>query len=226
MSAELSISDTPFGRFLSAKKVQSQGGDWIQPMINAAVAGSDDAVAELMPVKNRKDVRKGLASMYLARGDAAGLVGCYDGEDADYLDRYCGLDGNRTVEVARLMGGSRGLDWLKRGCLKDMDECRRELVSMARSGEHNSKQLVYILHDIGEELESAKLYMAMYGDRSLPSVKWLSKVCEEAAAKEFLRFRFEQLGETAVFESIFVDDGYEKRSKPKRNGRGGKGRRR
>ena len=226
MSAELGISDTPFGRFLSAKKVQSQGGDWIQPMINAVVAGSDDAVAELMPVKNRKDVRKGLASMYLARGDAAGLVGCYDGEDADHLDRYCGLDGDRTVEVARLMGGSRGLDWLKRGCLKGMDECRRELVSMARSGEHNSKQLVYILHDIGEELESAKLYMAMYGDRSLPSVKWLSKVCEDAAAKEFLRSRFEQLGETAVFESIFVDDGYEKRSKPKGNGRGGKGRRR
>ena len=124
------------------------------------------------------------------------------------------------------MGGSRGLDWLKRGCLRGMDECRRELVSMARSGEHNSKQLVYILHDIGEELESAKLYMAMYGDRSLPSVKWLSKVCEDAAAKEFLRSRFEQLGETAVFESIFVDDGYEKRPKPKGNGRGGKGRRR
>ena len=226
MSAELGISDTPFGRFLSAKKVQAQGGDWIQPMINAAVAGSDDAVAELMSVKNRKDVRKGLASMYLARGDAAGLVGCYDGEDADHLDRYCGLDGDRTVEVARLMGGSRGLDWLKRGCLKGMDECRHELVTMARSGEHNSKQLVYILHDIGEELESAKLYMAMYGDRSLPSVKWLSKVCEDAAAKEFLRSRFEQLGETAVFESIFVDDGYEKRSKPKGNGRGGKGRRR
>lgn len=226
MSAELGISDTPFGRFLSAKKVQAQGGDWIQPMINAAVAGSDDAVAELMPVKNRKDVRKGLASMYLARGDAAGLVGCYDGEDAEHLDRYCGLDGNRTVEVARLMGGSRGLDWLKRGCLKGMDECRHELVTMARSGEHNSKQLVYILHDIGEELESAKLYMAMYGDRSLPSVKWLSKVCEDATAKEFLRSRFEQLGETAVFESIFVDDGYEKRSKPKGNGRGGKGRRR
>ena len=222
MSSELGISDTPFGRFLSAKKVQTQGGDWIQPMINAAAAGSDDAVGELMPIKNRRDVRRGLASMYLSRADAAGLVGCYDGEDAEHLDRYCGLDGDRTVEVARLMGPSRGIDWLKRGCLKGMDECRRELVAMARSGEHNSKQLVYTLHDVGEELESAKLYMAMYGDRSLPSVKWLSKVCEDAAAKEFLRSRFEQMGETSTFESIFVDDGYERKAKPKGNGRGGK----
>ena len=50
-------------------------------MIDAAAAGSEDAVADLMPVQNRKDVRKGLSSASLARGDAAGLVRYYDGED-------------------------------------------------------------------------------------------------------------------------------------------------
>lgn len=216
--SELGLGDSPFGRFLAAKRLQVEGEEWIPRMVDAAVAGSEDAVAELQPVQNRKDVRRGLASMYLARGDAVGLVRCYDGEDASFLERYCAHSPVRTVEVARLMGTARGIDWLKKGFLDGMEECRDELVSMAGSGEHDCKQLVYALHDVGAELEAAKLYFRMYGDRSLPSVKWLAKVCADEEAREYVRSRFEEMGDMATFESIFVDDGYEK--KGARQGRG------
>ena len=217
---ELGLSDTPYGKYLAALKLRSDGEEWIPSMINAAKAGSDDAIGELMPVQNRKDVRAGLAAAYLRRDDAAGLVRCYDGEDTSMLDKYCARDPEKVIEVGRLMGGSRQVDWLKRGCIDGIEECRAELVSMARSGEHNNKQMVYALHDVGEELESAKLYFSMYGDRSLPAVKWLAKVCADEEAKEYVRSRFEEMGDLKTFDSIFVDDGYEKRGK-----KGGKGRR-
>lgn len=213
LASEFGISDTPFGKYLAAKKLQIDGEDWIPSMISAATAGSEDAVTELLPAQGRKDVRKGLAAVYLARGDAAGIVRYYDGEDTTYLDRYCLGSPQRTVEVARLMGGSRGIDWLKRGYENGMVECRQELVSMAKSCEHGNKQLVYALHDTGEDLEAAKLYFRSYGDRAMPSVKWLSKVCEDERAKEYVRSRFEEMGDMATFESIFVDDGYENRGR-------------
>ncbi len=62
--------------------------------------------------------------------------------------------------------------------------------------------------------------MDMYGDPSLPSVKWLRKVCENEEAKEFLRTSFEEMNDTATFESIFRDDGYER--KRQNRGKGGK----
>ena len=216
---ELDIADTAYGKYLSALKLRADGEEWIPSMINAAGAGSDDAIGELMPVQNRKDVRKAMASVYLRRNDAAGIVRCYDGEDTSVLERYCAHDPARMVEVGRLMGGSRQIDWLKKGFLDGVEECRDELVSMARSGEHNNKQLVYTLHDIGAELESAKLYFAMYGDKSLPSVKWLAKVCADEEAKEYVRSKFEEMGDLRTFDSIFVDDGYESRG----NRKGGKG---
>ena len=215
---ELGISDTGYGRYLAALKLRADGEEWIPAMINAAGAGSDDAIGELMPVQNRKDVRKAMASVYLRRNDPAGLVRCYDGEDTSYLERYCARDPAKISEVGRLMGGSRQVDWLKKGFLDGVEECRDELVAMARSGEHNNKQLVYTLHDIGAELESAKLYFAMYGDRSLPSVKWLAKVCADEEAKEYVRSRFEEMGDLRTFDSIFVDDGYENRGKRKGSG--------
>ena len=70
---ELGISETPYGRYLTALKLRADGEEWIPSMINAAVAGSEDAVGELMPVQNRKDVRKGLASAYLRRNDRFGV---------------------------------------------------------------------------------------------------------------------------------------------------------
>lgn len=207
---ELGISDTPYGRYLAAKRLQTEGEDWIPRMIDAAAAGSEDAVADLMPVQNRKDVRKGLSSASLARGDAAGLVRYYDGEDTTYLDRYCAGNPTRTIEVGRLMGGTREIDWLKRGCIEGIPECRDELVSLASSEDRRCKQLVYALHDVGAEMDAAKLYFDMYGDRSLPSVKWLAKVCADEDAKRFVRSKFEEMGDLATFESIFVDDGYER----------------
>ena len=77
------------------------------------------------------------------------------------------------------------------------------------------KQLVYALHDVGAEMDAAKLYFDMYGDRSLPSVKWLAKVCADEDAKRFVRSKFEEMGDLATFESIFVDDGYERRDRKK-----------
>ena len=222
---ELGISETPYGRYLTALKLRADGEEWIPSMINAAVAGSEDAVGELMPVQNRKDVRKGLASAYLRRNDAAGLVRCYDGEDTSFLDRYCAGDPDRVIEVGRLMGGSRQVEWIKRGCIDGIDGCRSELISMAKSGEHNNKQMVYALHDVGEDLESARMYFSMYGDRSLPAVKWLAKVCADEQAKEYVRSRFEEMGDLKTFDSIFIDDGYESRDRRGRKGGRGSGNR-
>ena len=222
--SELGLSDTPYGRYLSAKRAQSEGGDWVQEMINAAVAGSEDAVAELMPLKNRKDVRKAMSSAYLSRGDAEGLVRSYDGEDTTYLDRYASSDPARMVEVGRLMGGSRQIEWLRHCAIGGSPECRDELVSLASDGDRRGKQLIYALHDVGADLDAARLYFDMYGDPALPAVKWLRKVCEDEAARDYVRSKFEEMGDTATFESIFVDDGYGRRD-GRRPAGGGRGRR-
>ncbi len=217
MSSELGISDTPFGRYLSAKKLQADGGEWVLPMIRAFEAGSDDALDDLRPVQTRRDVRKALSEIYLARGDAAGLVRCYDGEDSAYLDRYCSGDPHRTLEVASIMGGSRDLDWLKKGYREGIPECRDAILAMAQ--ERRGKQMVYALHDVGADLEAARMYFDMYGDPALPAVKWLSKVCEDEETREYVRSRFEEMGDMRTYESIFVDDGYHRKG-DRRGGRG------
>lgn len=213
--SELGISDTPYGRYLAAKRAQAEGDEWVQGMINAAVAGSDDAIGELMPLKNRKDVRKAMSMAFLAHGDVEGLVRSYDGEDTTYLDKYASSDPARMIEVGRAMGGSREVEWLRHCAIGGSTECRDELVAISSSAERRGKQMIYALHDVGADLDAAKLYFDMYGDPALPAVKWLRKVCEDEAAKEYVRSRFEGMGDTATFDSIFVDDGY--RSK------GGKG---
>ena len=205
---ELGISDTPFGKYLSAMKLRSDGDEWIPPMIAAAVSGSDDAVEELMPAQARKDVRKGLSKVCLNRGDAAGLVRYYDGEDTSDLDRYCIGNPERMIEVGRLMGGYREINWLKKCCLEGYEDCGRALSSLSKDETRRNKQLIYALHDVGRDMDAAKLYFQMYGDPSLPSVKWLSKVCENESVKEYVRTRFEEMGDLATFDYIFVDDGY------------------
>ena len=216
---ELGISDTPFGKYLSAMKLRSDGDEWIPPMIAAAVSGSDDAVEELMPAQARKDVRKGLSKVYLNRGDAAGLVRYYDGEDTSDLDRYCIGNPERMIEVGRIMGGYREINWLKKCCLEGYEDCGRALSSLSKDEARRSKQLIYALHDVGRDMDAAKLYFQMYGDPSLPSVKWLSKVCENESVKEYVRTRFEEMGDLATFDYIFVDDGYNSGG----DRRGGKG---
>ena len=211
MAHELGISDTPFGKYLSAMKLRSDGEEWTPAMISAAAAGSDEALAELGPVQTRRDVRKGLCSIYLTRGDMAGLIKCYDGEDMSYLERFCAGDPMRMIDVGRHMGGSREVDWLRKCCLDGSAECRDALVAIASVEDRRNKQLIYALHDVGADLDAAKLYFDMYGDPALPAVKWLAKVCEDEEAKEYVRSRFEEMGDLRTFDSIFVDDGYRKR---------------
>lgn len=211
MAHELGISDTPFGKYLSAMKLRSDGEEWIPAMISAAAAGSDEALAELGPVQTRRDVRKGLCSIYLTRGDMAGLIKCYDGEDMSYLERFCAGDPMRMIDVGRHMGGSREVDWLRKCCLDGSAECRDALVAIASVEDRRNKQLIYALHDVGADLDAAKLYFDMYGDPALPAVKWLAKVCEDEEAREYVRSRFEEMGDLRTFDSIFVDDGYRKK---------------
>ncbi len=215
--------ESAFGTFLRAKKLQADDGDWIQSMINAAVAGSEEAVEELRPVQSKPMVRKAFETVYLRKGDAEGLVRMFDGEDTSALDQYCSLDPEKVVAVGKLMNREREIDWLKRNYRKGMEECRKAIEAMVADEERHTKLLVYALHDVGSDLESAKLYFAMEGDPALPSYKWLAKVCEDEAAKQYVQSQFEKKGDMETFESIFIDDGYQKKSSGGRSGGKGRG---
>lgn len=220
MESEFGMQDTPFGMFLKAKKLQRNEEEWIPLMIEAAKAGSDEAMDELKPVQNRKDVRKSFSSIYLANGDVAKLVESYDGADTYWLDKYCEGDIDRIAEVGRTMGGAREIDWLKKNYRDGIEGCRNILIDMASIEDRQCKQLVYALHDVGADVSAAKLYFEMFGDPTLPAVKWLAKVCQDEAAKEYVRSQFESMGDLATFDSIFVDDGYF--DKGQRRGPGGR----
>lgn len=222
MEPELGVQDTVFGMFIRAKRLQKNEEEWIPLMINAAKAGSDAAMEELRPVQNRKDVRKSFCSIYLANGDVENLVKGYDGEDTYWLDQYCQGDLDRIVEIGKTMGGVREIDWLKRNYRNEVEGCRDVLIDMASDESRQCKQLVYALHDVGADVSAAKLYFDMYGDPTLPSIKWLGKVCEDEAAKEYIRSQFESMGDLKTFDSIFVDDGYVK-GKPRGGGNGRSG---
>ena len=219
MESDLKL-ESAFGKYLRAKKLQADGGDWIQNMINAAVAGSEGALEELRPVQNRSDVKKAFATVYLNRGDLENLVRMYDGEDTEYLQQYCGFDAAKIIEAGKLMSSEKEIDWLKRNYRKGVEECRTAIEEMVNDESRHNKLLVYALHDVGSDMKAAELYFSMEGP-ALPSYKWLSKVCEDEAVKEYVRSRFEEKGDLGTFESIFVDDGYVKKGKgPSRGGKG------
>lgn len=230
-ATEFGISDTAYGKYLRAKKIQTDDGEWIHAMLGAYKLGSQEAMEELRPVQTRKDVKASLETICLANKDAEGLVRYYDGEDTACLDKYCSADPQRIFEIGRLLGGAREIDWLKRAYRNGNEECKNVLIKMADDESRRGKLLVYALHDVGAELESAKLYFAMGDDPTLPATKWLAKVCVDEEAKEYVRQQFEAKDDLATFESIFVDDGYV----PKHSGKnfrgkggfkkGGKGRR-
>ena len=221
MSADMGISDEPFGMFLKAKRLQADKEDWIRFMIDAAKAGSDEAIEELKPVQNRADVKKAFSSIYLARGDAENLVRVYDGEDSYYLDTYCAGDPDKIEAVGKLMNGEKEIDWLKKNYRDGVEECRDALVAMAADESRHSKRLIYALHDVGADMDAAKLWFAMGDDPTIPSFKWLGKVCEDDSVKEYVRQQFEERGDLETFEAIFVDDGYVKKGQSKGRGRGG-----
>ena len=215
--------ESPFGTFLRAKKLQSDDNEWIQSMINAAVAGSEEAVEELRPVQSKPAVRKAFETVYLRNGDAEGLVRMFDGEDTSALDQYCSLDPEKVIAVGKLMNREKEIDWLKRNYRNGMEECRKAIEDMVSDEERHTKLLVYALHDVGSDLESAKLYFSMEGDPALPSYKWLAKVCGDEAAKQYVQSQFEKKGDMETFESLFIDDGYQKKSSGGRSGGRGRG---
>ena len=222
---EFKIQDTPFGMFLKAKNLEMKKEEYISVMMNAAKAGSPEAMDELSKKMFRNDVRKCLASIRLKEGDLPGLVAVYDAglDDQYYLDQYCGDDPKKMIEVGDVLGRNgigREIDWLKSHYEKGYQFCRDELVSRSKDERYQSKRMVYALHDIGADMDAAKLYFAMEGNPELPSVKWLKKVCSDDEVLDFVREHYEDLDDMRTFEFIFADDGYEKR--PKGQGRGKK----
>lgn len=218
VSANLAL-DSGFGRYLRAMKAKSDGEEWIPQMIAAAKAGSEEAERELGSVKGRGDVSRAMAEIALQKGDVDSLVRMYDGEDAQWLDAWCAGDADRMIDVGSRMKEEERLDWLKRCYRNGAEECRDAIVAMASDESNWSKRLVYALHDVGADMEAAKLYFAIGDEARLPSPKWLAKVCEDPEVKEYVRSEYEKRDDLAGFEDIFADDGYQK----KRSGKGGNG---
>ena len=225
---EFKIQDTPFGMYLKAKNLEMKKEESMSVMMNAAKAGSQEAIEELSKKLFRNDVRKCLASIYLKENDLDKLISVYEAglDDMYYLDQYCMGDQQRVIEVGRALGKqsiSKEIDWLKDHYVKGMEFCKDELIQKASVEEYRGKRLVYALHDIGADMEAAELYFSMEGNPEMPSVKWLKKVCSDEEVKEYVRSHYEAKGDTSTFDSIFADDGYERRPK-KNSGFGGRSR--
>lgn len=219
VAANLNL-DSGFGRYLRAMRAKSDGDDWIPLMVSAAKSGSEDAERELGSVKGRGDVSRAMAEIALGKGDAKTLVRMYDGEDARWLDAWCAGDPRRMIEAGSLMKEEEELDWLKRCYRAGSEECRAAIVSLASDPSRWSKRLVYALHDVGEDMEAARLYFSIGDSAALPSPKWLAKVCADEDVKAYVRSEYEKRGDLEGFEDIFAEDGYEKRH----GGKGGRGR--
>jgi len=225
--SKFKIENDPFGTFLKAKSLESKKEEWISTMIYAAKAGSPEAIDELTGKMFRNDVRKCLAGIYLADRDLQKLVFVYQSglEEMYYLDQYCGTDEQAILEVGRELGKQsfgKEIDWLKDHYDKGFMFCKDALVEKASDDLYHGKKLIYALHDVGEDMESAKLYLSMEGDPEIPSVKWLKKVCTSDEVTEFIKAHFEAKDDLATFESIFADDGYEHRPKRSSGGFGKK----
>ena len=222
---EFKIQDAPFGIYLKAKNLESKKEEYMSVMMNAAKAGSQEAMEELSSKMYRPDVRKCMAAIHLKNNDLDGLMEVYQAglDDMYYLDQYCAGDPERILEVGKELGKQsigKEIDWLKDHYEKGMDFCRDALIEKSKEGAYHSKKMIYALHDIGSDMEAASLYFDMEGEPEVPSVKWLKKVCTSDDVTEFVREHYESKGQNEVFESIFADDGYEKR--PKRRAGPGK----
>ena len=223
---EFKIQDTPFGMYLKAKNLESKKEEYMSVMMNAAKAGSPEAMDELSAKMFRNDVRKCLASIHLKNNDLPNLLIVYQAglDDMYYLDQYCGADPDRIEEVGKELGKQsigKEIDWLKDHYDKGMEFCRDILVDRSKDEFYHNKKMIYALHDIGADMEAAILYFDMEDNPEVPSVKWLKKVCTSDDVTDFVRGHYEDKGQNDVFESIFADDGYEKRPK-KRQGFGKK----
>ncbi len=225
--SKFKIEEDPFGLFLKAKSLESKKEEWISTMISSARAGCPEAIDELTNKMFRNDVRKCLAGIYLANRDLPKLIFVYQSglEETYYLDQYCGTNENDILEVGRELGKQsfgKEIDWLKDHYDKGFAFCKDALVDKAKDDLYHGKKLIYALHDVGEDMESAKLYLSMEGDPEIPSVKWLKKVCTTDEVTEYIKAHFEAKDDLATFESIFADDGYEHRPKRSSGGFGKK----
>ena len=215
---EFKIQDDPFGMFLRAKNLEMKKEEYMSMMMNAARAGCPEAMDELSNKMFRNDVRKCLAGIHLKNGDLTNLIIVYQAglDDTYYLDQYCGSDPDKILEVGRELGKqsvAKEIDWLKDHYDKGMEFCRQALVDKSLDDFYRSKKMIYALHDVGADREAAELYFEMEGDPEVPSVKWLKKVCGSDDVKEFVRKHYEDRNDLATFDSIFEEDGYERRPK-------------
>ena len=215
----LNIKDTPFGLFLRAKNLQAKKEDWIPRMAKAAKAGSDEALEELIPLMYRPDIKRSVAEVYLARMDLDGLLSLYfDGfDDTMYLEKFCQSDRSLILKVGSRLGErdvEKEMDWYRVNARNGYTECRNELINRMHDKRYRSKAMIYALHDSGADMEAARLYfeLEMEGNDTLPSVKWLRKVCDKDTVKDFVHDHYEKKGDMETFESIFTDDGYRKKS--------------
>ena len=215
----LNIKDTPFGLFLRAKNLQAKREDWIPQMAKAAKAGSDEALEELIPLMYRPDIKRSVAEVYLARMDLDGLLSLYfDGfDDTMYLEKFCQSDRSLILKVGSRLGErdvEKEMDWYRVNARNGYTECRNELINRMHDKRYRSKAMIYALHDSGADMEAARLYfeLEMEGNDTLPSVKWLRKVCDKDTVKDFVHNHYEEKGDMETFESIFTDDGYRKKS--------------
>ncbi len=221
---EFKIHDTDFGMFLRAKSLEARKEEWMSVMMNAARAGSPEAMDELSTKMFRNDVRKCLAGIYLKDNDLDNLMIVYQAglDDMYYLDQYCGTDRDRIVEVGKALGKQsvgKEIDWLKDHYDKGLSFCRDELIERSGDEFYHCKKMIYALHDIGADMEAARLYFEMEDDPEVPSVKWLKKVCETDEVKDYVRRHYEDKGDLATFDFIFEEDGYEHRPKKQFGGR-------
>ena len=215
---EFKIQDDPFGMYLKAKNLEMKKEEYMSVMMNAARAGCPEAIDELSGKMFRNDVRKCLAGIHLKNNDLPNLIIVYQAglDDPYYLDQYCGGDPDKILEVGKELGKqsvAKEIDWLKDHYDKGMEFCRQALVDRSTDDFYRSKKMIYALHDVGADREAAELYFEMENDPEVPSVKWLKKVCGDEDVKEYVRKHFEEKGDIATFDSIFEDDGYERRPK-------------
>lgn len=218
----LRIDDEPFGMFLRAKKIQSKKEDWIPSMIKAAKNGSEEAMRELEPLMYREDIKRAVAGIHLANNDLDALIDDYlNGlDDIVFLDRYCMNVPSKIVDIGEMIGQKnpeRGIDWLRAHAFTM--ECRDALVSFSKDERYQCRKMIFALHDVGRDKEAAELYFILEGNGDVPATKWLRKVCKDEEAKEFVRQHYESIDDLGTFDSIFEDDGYVRRQKPRGRGK-------
>ncbi|MBR2255169.1 MAG: hypothetical protein IJ856_05085, partial [Candidatus Methanomethylophilaceae archaeon] len=223
--ALLDVRDAPYSRYLYAKNLQAKKEEWIPAMTSAAASGSPEALDELNVLSYRPDVAKSLARIYAQNDDLDGIMSMYKAgmRDEELLDEYCGGDPEKIIAMGSAIGKISAIEeiyWLSRHARVGSEECKIRIKELSNDPFYRKKAMLYALHDIGDDMEAARLYFAMGDSPEVPSYKWLKKVCTDEEVTSYVREQYESKGDLATFESIFADDGYEKRPQGRPGQRG------